>query len=240
MEKLLLLGDSLTAGHPGVGYPEMLARIGCPVALVAEGSGGSTLREARWRLNPLLQTHRPRFLMVEIGANDVLIPMFQRRGGPWKTMARNLQFKGSVPMTTPEAFRQAFEEMLDGMPEGLQVFLATIACLGEVLGSDMNRARNQYNTVIRNLAEKHRTGLVDVARAFDGELRNLDKPSAYLLNRHVSVFVDTLITAPEAGADYLSKRRGLHLTVDGVHLNSRGARLYAETVLAALGNRTIH
>lgn len=234
MDKLLLLGDSLTAGHPGVGYPGMMARLGCRYEAAAEGRGGSTVSETRWRLSPLLATHDPGALLVEVGANDILIPFFHRRGGSWKKMARNLQFHGSVPMTTPETFMDTYGDLLQMVPDGVRVVLATIACLGETLGSDLNRSRNRYNTVIRKLAEERGAGLADVALAFDGELRNLESPSNYFLDRHSSVFVDTLITAPEAGADYLSRRRGLHLTMDGVHLNSRGARLYAETVLSAL------
>ena len=36
------------------------------------------------------------------------------------------------------------------------------------------------------------------------------------------------------GADALARRRKLHLTYDGIHLNSRGADLWAVTVLQAL------
>ena len=234
MKKLLLLGDSLTAGHPGVGYPMMMTRLGCGFDLLAEGRGGSTVTEARWRMNPLLSTHLPDMLFVEVGANDILIPLLHRRGGGWKKTAMNLQFHGSVPMTTPEAFAKTFDEMLGGVPSRVGVVLATIACLGEDLSSEANKSRNRYNDVIRKLAEKHGAALADVALAFERELGNIDSPSPYFLDRHSSVIIDNLVTAPDAGADYLSKRRGLHLTMDGAHLNSRGARLYAETVLASI------
>lgn len=237
MNRLLLVGNSLTAGHPGVGYPGMMARLGCPFQTSVEGRGGSTVTETRWRLSPLLAGHVPNVLFIEVGANDILFPLFHRRGGSWKKMARNMQFHGSVPMTTPEAFMQAYGELLQLVPDGVQIVLATIACLGETLGSDLNRIRNRYNSVIRKLAGDRGIRLADVALAFDGELRNLESPSGYFLDRHSSVFIDSLVTAPDAGADYIARRRGLFLTMDGVHLNSRGARLYAETVMAALPRR---
>lgn len=202
--------------------------------LIPEGIGGSTLKEARWRLNPLLSSHRPDLILLEVGTNDILIPLFRRRGGPWKRLAGNLQFQGSVPMNTPELFHREYHELLDGLPPGVPVLPVTVACLGEVLGSDVNRMKNRYNAVIRKLAEERGTALADVSRTFEGELRNLESPSPYFLDHHAAFFLDKMITVSEAGSDYLSRRRGLHLTTDGVHLNSRGARLYAETVLKAL------
>jgi lysophospholipase L1-like esterase len=238
VDRVLLLGDSLTAGHPGVGYPGMMARLGFPRELAVEGRGGATVTEVRWRLNPMIARHSPGAVLVEVGANDILIPHFHRRGGSWKKLAMNLQFRGNVPMTTPEAFMKTFGELLESVPTGVEVVLATVACLGEVPGSELNRARNRYNEVIRNLARKHGAGLADTAEAFDRKLRNLENPSPYFMDRHSSDFLQTVITAPDAGADYLSRRRGLHLTMDGAHLNSRGARLYALTVMAALSRET--
>ncbi len=234
MGRLLLLGDSLTAGRPGVGYPSMMARLGCTHEMVVEGRGGATVTEVRWRLNPLIASCNPDILLLEVGANDILIPMFHRRGGPWKKLARDLQFRGSVPMVTPEAFRQTYGEMLSTIPRRVRVILATVACLGENPESEINQTRNRYNAVIRTLGEGHGAGIADVAKAFDTEMRKVAEPSPYLLDRHSSVFIDSLVTAPDAGADYLARRRGLHLTMDGAHLNSLGARVYAETVLSAI------
>lgn len=234
MGRLLLIGNSLTAGHPGVAYSGMMARLGCPHEMVVEGRGGATVTEVRWRLNPLIASCNPDILFLEVGANDILIPLFHRRGGAWKRLARDLQFRGSVPMVTPEAFQQTYEEMLSAIPRSIRVILATVACLGENPKSEINGTRNRYNAVIRTLGEGHGAGIADVAEAFDAEMRNVPEPSPYFLDRHSSVFIDSLVTAPDAGADYLARRRGLHLTMDGAHLNSLGARIYAETVLSAI------
>lgn len=234
MGRLLLVGDSLTAGHPGVSYPGMMARLGCAHEMMIEGRGGATVTEVRWRLNPLIASCTPDIVLLEVGANDILIPLFHRRGGPWKKLARDLQFRGSVPMVTPGTFQQTYEEMLRAVPGSVRVILATVACLGENPESEINKTRNSYNEVIRAIGERLGAGTADVAKAFDTELQKVDKPSAYFLDRHSSVFLDSLVTAPDAGADYLARRRGLHLTMDGAHLNSLGARIYAETVLSAI------
>lgn len=236
MGRLLLLGDSLTAGRPGVSYPVMMARLGCRHELVVEGRVGATVTEARWRLNPLIASCAPEMVLLEVGANDILIPFFHRRGGAWKKLARDLQFRGSVPMVTPEAFQQTYEGMLESIPRNIRVILATVTCLGEDTDSGINRTRNLYNATIRALGERHGAIIADVAAVLDAELAKIAEPSPYFLDRHTPAFLDSLMTAPDAGADYLSRRRGLHLTMDGAHLNSLGARLYAETVLSAIAD----
>ena len=234
MGRLLLLGDSLTAGQPGVSYPGMMSRLGCTHELVVEGRGGATVTEVRWRLNPLIASCNPDIVLLEVGANDILIPLFHRRGGAWKKLARDLQFRGSVPMATPDAFQQAYDGMLSAVTRSVRIILATIACLGENPRSETNIARNRYNAIIRAMGNKHGAGIADVAAVFDAELEKVAEPSPYFFDRHSSTFLDALVTAPDAGSDYLARRRGLHLTMDGAHLNSLGARLYAETVISAI------
>jgi hypothetical protein len=111
-------------------------------------------------------------------------------------------------MATTEAFRQTYDEMLSAVPRSVRVVLATVACLGENPESDINKTRNRYNEAIRTIGERHGAGIADVAKAFDTELQKVDKPSAYFLDRHSSVFLDSLVTAPDAGSDYLAPRHG--------------------------------
>ena len=71
---VLAFDDSITAGMgapPGLDYPARLAaESGWQV--VNAGVSGDTTREAGRRLAPLLASHRPALVIVELGGNDFL------------------------------------------------------------------------------------------------------------------------------------------------------------------------
>ena len=71
---VLAFGDSITAGMgapPGLDYPTRLAaETGWNV--VNAGVSGDTAREAGGRLAPLLASHNPALVIVELGGNDFL------------------------------------------------------------------------------------------------------------------------------------------------------------------------
>ncbi|WP_346839256.1 arylesterase [Microbulbifer sp. SAOS-129_SWC] len=89
---LLVLGDSISAGYgidEAQGWVQLLReRLGggeAPVAVVNASVSGETSAGGLARLPRLLQEHRPRWLIVELGGNDGL------RGYPPQALARNLE-----------------------------------------------------------------------------------------------------------------------------------------------------
>ncbi len=88
---VLLFGDSLTAGYglaPGEGWADLLAselsRRQAPWRVVNASVSGETTSGGRTRLGRALARHRPRVLVLELGANDGL------RGMPVSVTERNL------------------------------------------------------------------------------------------------------------------------------------------------------
>lgn len=76
---LLVLGDSLSAEYGlarGTGWvallAQRLAQAGKPWQVVNASISGDTTAGGRSRLPALLQTHRPRVVVVELGGNDAL------------------------------------------------------------------------------------------------------------------------------------------------------------------------
>ncbi len=114
------------------------------------------------------------------------------------------------------------------------VVITTIACVGEQMASDLNRRAAQYNEVIREAAAEEGAVLADVGKAFRRILTGLGTQSGFLMDHLSCTFADTFRCLTPRGADRLSGRRGLLLTVDGIHLNRYGARVYADTVEEAL------
>jgi acyl-CoA thioesterase-1 len=88
---LLVLGDSISAGYGlpgGAGWVDLLAaRLkanGSAYRVVNASISGDTTAGGRARLAPLLQQHKPRVVVVELGGNDAL------RGGRLATTRENL------------------------------------------------------------------------------------------------------------------------------------------------------
>jgi lysophospholipase L1-like esterase len=74
--------------------------------------------------------------------------------------------------------------------------------------------------------------VADIWQAFVDELARLPERSGYLPTEWLLAWLDQRrlrSTTPDA----ISQRRKLHLTFDGIHLNSRGAELWALTILGA-------
>lgn len=71
---VLAFGDSVTAGvgaGAGEDYPARLAEI-TSLDVINAGVSGDTARHAGQRLAPLLATHKPALVIVELGGNDFL------------------------------------------------------------------------------------------------------------------------------------------------------------------------
>lgn len=235
MKSWLIVGDSLAGGLPHNSFPAVLEKMlpGCTVR--ASAAGGDTLAGIVARAQRLLARSQPDVLVLEAGTNDVLLPLLKGRGGRWRLFVRMLERRGSVPAADGAAFRELYSRAVAGaMRQGVgAVVLVTIACVGEDLASEANRIREEYNAAIRDIGAEHGARIADAGRRFEELLSRAAPPGGYVFGGFGSMFTDTLHCLTARGSHRLSERRGLILTIDGVHLNPLGAGVYAEEVLAA-------
>ncbi|WP_458012479.1 SGNH/GDSL hydrolase family protein [Candidatus Solincola sp.] len=233
--KLLVVGDSLAGGFPHLCFPALLRQLDPSWEITVSARGGDTLLGAGNRLAELLSGRRPDAVLLVAGANDLLLPFLESRGGTWKILVKRLVSRGSVPAARPEAFRALLERVVKAARgRAGSVILASVPCLGEDLHSHLNRRREEYNRVIAETALVAGARLADLAEPYERELKRLENPSSYLLGCLSDAFLDPLRSLTPCAAFQLSGRRGLLLTLDGVHPNPRGARILAEKVAAAL------
>ena len=230
-QKILIVGDSLTAGHPGARYISYLKRELPGVRIKSAGKGGRTLRDTALILPSLMQRYHPDILVIETGTNDLLLPFLKERGGQWFHRIHEAEQKGGLPLPNPSHFQTVYEcslKMLSTL--GCRSpLLITIACLGEDLETPLNRKRRIHNDVIRGLCANDGACLVDTAARFERMLSRKQRPNSYLLDDPGSIN-DRLLKKLARWSDSLSRKRGLRLTIDGVHFNRRGARIYARVV----------
>jgi lysophospholipase L1-like esterase len=235
MKDLLIVGDSLAGGLPYLSYSALLKGMLHDWRITSSAAGGDTLAGIGRRLEQLLSERVPDAVIIQAGTNDILLPALMARGGMCRMLVRRIEACGSVPTTGLEDFRGLYAHTLESAARTVgRVLAVTIACIGERMESDLNRRAAQFNEVIREVAASYGACVADVGKAFRKILAPLETQSGFLMESVMCTLSDTFHCLTPRGADRLSGRRGLVLTMDGVHLNRCGARLYAQTVASAL------
>lgn len=238
----LFAGDSLTEGACGESYVDRVRRAlgprdGAGMAVANAGLGGDTVRSLAMRIAGPLQEHHPACVVLAIGTNDVWFRWQAEEGLGWWLWLRARGVR-TGQMATPnlDGFAALYRALIDQSRSlaGAQVVACTISPVGERLSSPLNRRVARVNGVIQHVALERHVPVADVWQAFVEYLSMMPRLSGYLPRTWWSLGWD-MRRLERMTADELARRRRLHLTYDGIHLNSRGADLWAATVLAALG-----
>lgn len=231
--RILFTGDSITRGRLGVGYLRLLGKRFPGYELVNLGRDGDTLLGIKARtLAHLAGSHSYDLLVIVAGHNDVILPAFEQRSFVHRAVARQTARRGSVPAPDYESFLSTYRAFVEAIRSGagIPVVVTTLSCINEAPAGSTAERRRLYNHGIRDLAQEMAMGLADVGAEFDQVLGVRECRDYFLPNPAATVLFDTWKSRTVAGADALSAARRLHLTIDGVHLNSRGAHIYADAV----------
>ena len=237
----LFAGDSLTEGIYGENYVERIAKAlyrgdsGLEGEVVNAGRGGETVGALLERIDKPLQLYQPDWVILAVGGNDVWLPWLTRRSFVWWLWFgyRGAKY-GQRPTTDLDQFAATYRALIDQVQQsGARVLVCTTAPVGEKLSSALNRRLARLNGVIKHVAAECQVPVADIWQAYVEQLAVLPKPSNYVAGEWLFTWMDRRrlrVSSP----DEVSQRRRLHLTFDGVHLNSRGADLWADTILASL------
>lgn len=230
--EVLFIGDSITRGTQGVDWVKMIENDHPYWTMDNAGVNGETLNKISGRLNKLLDKDTSNYncIVLQAGINDILLPLFKHRGF-WFQRAYHFQVNsGNIPAASRD-----FELTLSKTIEHIlkitdsQVVLPTLGCINENLLAETNAKLFSYNSIIKKVAKEFNCILADVAERFQDELSRRKTRDYCLDNFSNKAFLDQ-ITCSLGMADKLSLRRKLHLTIDGVHLNTAGARIYKDEI----------
>ena len=106
----------------------------------------------------------------------------------------------------------------------------SIPCIGENIGSSLNRAAGEYNLRIKELCGIYGIEYIDFNHWQKEILIKKTPTSDYFIHKtHYKIVMDSFLTG-RGFSDIISRKRGLALTMDGVHLNYRGARGLASLI----------
>ncbi|MES1161019.1 MAG: GDSL-type esterase/lipase family protein, partial [Bacteroidota bacterium] len=165
--------------------------LGSQYDLIGAGIGGNKVYDLYLRMQDDVLAQNPDVVVIWVGVNDV-----------WHKQSYGT---GTDPDKFEKFYTAIINKLLD---KHIRVILCTPAVIGEKADftNQQDGDLNAYSQIIRNLAQKWHTGLVDLREIFHNyELKN--NPG--------------------------NKESGV-LTLDRVHLNEAGNQLVAEKMLETL------
>ena len=241
-EKLYLFaGDSLTEGTYGESYVARVSQAlergerGLPGRIVNAGRRHDTVQALLNRIEGPFKKHRPDWLVLAVGGNDVWLSWLAAHSLGWWGWLHYRQLRwGQQPTQDLDRFAAAYRALIDkGRQSGARVLACTASPIGERLSSPVNRQLARLNGVIKHVAAAQQVPIADVWQVFVQVYASLEKASGYLPGEWLFAWLDRR-RLNTSTPDEIAERRRLRLTFDGLHLNSRGADLWASTILDAL------
>ena len=230
--RILFIGNSITNGEIGESFIRLLEEQYPDWIIKNAGVNGHTLKNISDRIEKELDVEvEYDFIVIEAGYNDIILPYMDTRGLLFRFGLRYLHRQGRRPVDA-EKFQVKFGQMIDFIQSrcNSKIILTTLGCINENLSSPVSLIRKRYNEAIVKVAMDHQCILADVAQEMDSALGTKTQTD-YILNSFLnSIYFDKRICKKAGGAETLSRKRNLVLSIDGVHLNATGALIYKQTI----------
>lgn len=241
--KILFIGDSITEGRLGVSFVRLVGVLHPQYTIVTLGRNGDTMEVICRRLiDHLAVTATYDCIILQGGYNDILLPLFPGKGPLFMAAYQSQLRKGQMPLGNHMALAQLLEVTIRRVRalSGGRIILCTLGCINEWERDAANRERRKFNDVIAATADRFNLELADAGDLFDKALSGQPQRSYLLESFWSTVLTGPVICSFKQGAAWLSRKRRLRLTIDGVHLNHAGARLFASAVCNCLTHENIN
>jgi lysophospholipase L1-like esterase len=227
LTRIACIGDSITAGNPGVSYVQYLKQRKCK----KHGIGGDTILGLSNRINSIVKKDSYSTYIIEIGANDILLPFLLKYSESWQKAVKKIIARGIIPSSNVDNFIAEYQRLLIYLQNfKIKIIAVSIPCLGEKLEGELNLKVNEYNRCIKKLCKELNVVYVDFNAWQKETIEKYYIGSAYFIYRNFyKIMVDSLITTL-GFSKYISSKRNLIVTIDGVHLNHIGARALANLI----------
>jgi lysophospholipase L1-like esterase len=222
--KIVFYGDSLTEGVPGASFFALLRDKLPGHTLINYGRGGDTVISLHQRIVAEGLLEPADIAFVWVGVNDVLARL-NPLSPILKTMLRQPWAKN------PDEFRSHYRALLDAIqPYATHIVTVSPLLIGETLSNPWNQQLGVLSAIIEELSASYaNVSYLDLRSIFAAKLAEYP-PSSFLPTNLFRMMIDTVFSVSDEAVDRTSARRGLRLTLDGVHLNGRGAELVAESM----------
>ena len=230
-ERLVIcLGDSITRGQVSINFVEMLRhRMSADgFRFVNAGVPGDLADNVLMRLDTVV-ARKPDFIVILVGTNDVIATL------PWHRTARCFRRKkriGQVPSW--EEYRDNVVRVVRLIKEktAAKIALSSPPVLGEALSLLPNERVRAYSAALKEIAVQEQVAYVPLHERQEEYLRKAQHTEGrpYDDNRMLLLTYFLRRSVLRRSLDTISKENGFLLTIEGVHLNSQGARIVADEI----------
>lgn len=215
-------GDSLTEGLPGVSYVDILRERFPSDELENYGRGGDSVIGTYERIVSIDVEGPFDLAFVWTGVNDVLANISRVSpvtrtvlGEPW-TRSR-------------QEFAERYRAVLTMLSQiATRIVAVAPLFIGEDLTNEWNRELGERSRTIETLASAfEHVEFLDLRKHLPDVLEGRCR-SSYVERSGLGTVWEAIALRDAEDVDRVAKERGLCYTVDGIHLNSRGAEAVAE------------
>ena len=219
---IAFFGDSLTQGTIGASYFTPLEQKLAQHTLFNYGQNGDTVRSLLNRMKKMDFSERYDLCFVWVGTNDIHVNV--SRSFP---LMKILLHQPWTPDC--ESFKICYQHLL----EFLQPHCKTIITVSPLfIGEDLNNSWNQQLTILGNIINdlSHQyphVQFLNLQRIFKNNQKTT--PSPFYQKKIMGTIIDSLLYSTPEKIEQRAQQRNLQYTIDGIHLNSTGAKLVADT-----------
>lgn len=222
--KVAFFGDSITEGVPGVSFVDIVQKTLPDIELVNFGKGGDTVSSLKRRIQKIEDLRTFDVFVLYIGTNDV----FGRINVKHKFLKLTMN---QLPTKNPTTFKASYRKLIQYLLKyNKKILILPPLLVGEELNNQWNKQVETLANIVEEQA-KFFTSItfIDMRNIFVENLKG-KKISSYLPTSLLSIKKDVDNLKTPSIVDSKSKERGLHLTLDGVHINSKGANIIAREI----------
>jgi lysophospholipase L1-like esterase len=217
--RVLLWGDSLTEGRPGVAFADFLTESNPHIHFENNGRGGDTVSSLLARLLEVPEppeNERADLAVLWIGVNDLFAEVLPGYA-LWKTAW------GQPPSRDIDSFIDIIQSIIERLSTHAQrILVIPPLFVGEDPGTEMNkRIRDWGDRISEEVSNLEHCRFVDIRPLMP---LTRTKQSRFLPVNPWAKIAESVKNLAAADYDEASSRRGLIWTFDGIHLNSNGAR----------------
>jgi lysophospholipase L1-like esterase len=226
--RIAFFGDSLTSGIPGSSYLSIMRRRLPEHTLINLGRGNDSAVSLYRRVAAMHFNGPFDLAFLWVGVNDVF--------GRARRLHRSFNaLMGQRRARDLDEFRSSYRATLDILCQHAGRVIAVSPLMrGEEPDNHWNRRLAILSSAVEELATQYeRVEFLDLRPTFFQKLADLPS-SGYRPQSPVHVVLDALTLRNDEQVDRVAARRGLRVTLDGVHLNSVGARLAADAFVQVI------
>ena len=236
--KTLIFGDSLTNGRIGIGFKKYL-----DASLVTIGEDGapiSTIFTNIFNYLEKLDATEKLNVVIQGGGNDLLRPHMLKTNKSWQLVQQNRGQALPLMLTDDSLYLNFLNDKLKQLMATNKVdkiIICSITPLGEQLNSSLNVSRDKRNKLVNKYIERNNNLIwCDISTKLENIITVASKEeNNYLINSPSVLEQDAIsIKNDEIKADSLAEKRNLVVTIDGVHLNSIGAKEVASALQSCI------